>query len=401
MKKTLSVFLSLIMIVSVISAIGLSASAASTKTVSGKFNYSYAAQVLDLVNKERSAYGLKPVTMTEALTDGAMIRATETTVSFSHTRPNGENCFTAFNWTSAAGENIAYGQRTPEQVMNGWMNSSGHRANILSSKFTTIGIGCFEYNGTYYWSQAFSGGTGSSYSPSGSKSATVEVSLTSGVQSRVVSLGSDSTTATTTTKPATTKPTTTQKQTTTNRQTTTATTTAKQTTTRNQSTTAATTTERQTTTRKQTTTAATTARQTTTKKQTTTAKATTQKQTTTKKTASTTTTKCTNNKANDIASIIAALTKAPCIKQICAVDNGFTVCWNELSCATQYQIRYCTNSDMKNCKTVTVKDCSSLKKTICDLQNNENYYVQVRACNIIYGMNIYSPWSAVKCVKTK
>ena len=250
MKKTLSILLSFIMVISAVCTLSLSAFGASSKTVSGTFNYSYASQVLTLVNKERASNGLKALTMTQSLTDGAMIRAAETTVSFSHTRPNGEQCFTAFKWTSAAGENIAYGQRTPEQVVNGWMNSSGHRANILSSSFTTIGIGCFEYNGTYYWSQAFSGGSGSSYSPSGSKAATVEVSLTSGVQSKVVSLGgsSASTTAKTTTK-ATTKAT--SKATT---KATTKSTTKKHTTTKKKTTTKKqTTTKKKTTTKKQTT----------------------------------------------------------------------------------------------------------------------------------------------------
>lgn len=397
MKKSLSIILSLFVIISIISALCLSSYAASTKTVSGKFNYSYAAQVLALVNEERSAYGLKPLTMTESLTEGAMIRAAETTVSFSHTRPNGDSCFTAFNWTSYTGENIAYGQSTPEQVMKGWMNSSGHRANILSSNFTTIGIGCFEYNGTYYWSQAFSGGTGQSNVPSGNKSATVEISLTSGVQSKIISLGSDSA-ATTTTKAAA------------NERTTAATTTERQPATEKQSatkeqTTDAITTERQSATKNQTTA---TEKQSTTKKQTTTAAATTEKQCTTKKQTSAecttkqqTTAKCSNGKEIDIASIISALTNAPCINQICAVDNGFTICWNELPCAAQYQIRYCTSSDMKNCKTVTVSDCNTAEKTICDLAGNRNYYVQLRICGNIDGMNIYSPWSAIKCVTTK
>ena len=54
-----------------------------------------------------------------------------------------------------AGENIAYGQSTPEAVVQSWMSSSGHRANILSSSFTTIGIGCTVVNGTVYWAQLF------------------------------------------------------------------------------------------------------------------------------------------------------------------------------------------------------------------------------------------------------
>jgi len=57
---------------------------------------------------------------------------------------------------SAAGENIAYGQRTPAEVMKGWMNSPGHRANILSPSYTHIGIGLAKTrNGVNYWTQMF------------------------------------------------------------------------------------------------------------------------------------------------------------------------------------------------------------------------------------------------------
>ena len=56
----------------------------------------------------------------------------------------------------SAGENIAYGQRTPEEVMNAWMNSQGHRENILNSRYTSIGVGCYQSsNGTLYWTQLF------------------------------------------------------------------------------------------------------------------------------------------------------------------------------------------------------------------------------------------------------
>ena len=183
-NRSLSVVLSLIVVLCA-AFTAKTASAADFRTVSGKFNYSYASEVLTLVNEERENAGLKPVTMTKSLTDGAMKRAAETAVSFSHTRPNGEQCFTAFTWTRAAGENIACGQRNPKEVMNGWMNSSGHRANILNSSFTTIGIGCFIYKGILYWSQAFSGGSGQSYAPSGERDVKVDVSLVSGTDSVV------------------------------------------------------------------------------------------------------------------------------------------------------------------------------------------------------------------------
>lgn len=57
---------------------------------------------------------------------------------------------------TAAGENIAYGQRTPQEVMNAWMNSAGHKANILSNIYDQIGVGVAKKaNGTYYWTQMF------------------------------------------------------------------------------------------------------------------------------------------------------------------------------------------------------------------------------------------------------
>ena len=58
----------------------------------------------------------------------------------------------------AAGENIAYGQRSAEQVMEGWMNSSGHRANILNAQYTAIGVGVYRSaSGTLHWVQLFIG----------------------------------------------------------------------------------------------------------------------------------------------------------------------------------------------------------------------------------------------------
>jgi uncharacterized protein YkwD len=57
---------------------------------------------------------------------------------------------------SAGGENIAYGQKTPQEVMNAWMNSPGHRANILSAVYNEMGVGVAKAaNGTFYWTQQF------------------------------------------------------------------------------------------------------------------------------------------------------------------------------------------------------------------------------------------------------
>ena len=123
--------------------------------VNRKYNYAY--QVLNLVNAERTANGLSPLVMNESLLESSMIRAAENSILFSHTRPNGELTFYLNDLIIA--ENCAYGQSTPETVVEGWMNSAGHKANILESKYTTIGIGCVEVDGGYYWVQCF--GTGS------------------------------------------------------------------------------------------------------------------------------------------------------------------------------------------------------------------------------------------------
>lgn len=124
----------------------------------------YAEQVARLVNEQRAAQGLAPLKVSDELCDAANVRAKEIRSVFSHTRPNGKSCFTALkekgiSYTYAA-ENIAYGQRTPEAVMASWMNSSGHRANILSKKAEYIGIGVTYQNGTYYWTQFFASGKG-------------------------------------------------------------------------------------------------------------------------------------------------------------------------------------------------------------------------------------------------
>lgn len=122
-------------------------------------NNSYAEQVLQLVNKERQAAGLSALTMDLKLKAAADKRAVETVSKFSHQRPDGRNFDTVLDEHgikfNAAGENIAYGQPTPKSVVDGWMNSPGHRANILGSSFNKIGVGVYEQNGIIYWTQLF------------------------------------------------------------------------------------------------------------------------------------------------------------------------------------------------------------------------------------------------------
>ena len=121
---------------------------------------SFESQVIRLVNEEREKLGLSALVLDEKVANAALVRAKETELSFSHTRPNGSSFSTALTEQGVsfrgAGENIAWGQRSPEEVMNAWMNSPGHRANILNENFTTIGVGYYvNSNGTGYWTQLF------------------------------------------------------------------------------------------------------------------------------------------------------------------------------------------------------------------------------------------------------
>lgn len=102
-------------------------------------------EVLSIVNTERKKAGLKELTLDLNICKAAQVRTKEITQVFSHTRPDGTSCFTVLDefgvkWNSV-GENIARGQQTPTAVMNAWMNSEGHRKNILNSSFGKIGIG--------------------------------------------------------------------------------------------------------------------------------------------------------------------------------------------------------------------------------------------------------------------
>lgn len=119
-----------------------------------------AEAVASLVNAARQDAGLSELELDADLCAAAQARAQEIAQSFSHTRPDGSSCFTVLEEFGisyrAAGENIAMGQRTPEEVMDGWMNSSGHRANILNGTFTSIGVGYYvDGAGAAHWVQIF------------------------------------------------------------------------------------------------------------------------------------------------------------------------------------------------------------------------------------------------------
>ena len=106
---------------------------------------SFINQVVALVNEQRAANGLSKLTVSDRLTRAAATRAKEVAVKFDHTRPDGSPFYSVLSEVGYsyrnAGENIAWGYTSPSAVMDGWMNSSGHRANILNANFTEIGVG--------------------------------------------------------------------------------------------------------------------------------------------------------------------------------------------------------------------------------------------------------------------
>lgn len=122
---------------------------------------SYEAEVVRLVNKVRAENGLKALIHDESLSRVARIKSQDMKDNgyFSHQSPTYGSPFDmmktfGISYRSAA-ENIAKGQRTPEAVVNAWMNSSGHRKNILSASYTHIGVG-YVSSGNY-WTQLFAG----------------------------------------------------------------------------------------------------------------------------------------------------------------------------------------------------------------------------------------------------
>lgn len=126
------------------------------------YNREFADRVIELVNIERAKEGLKPLKKDDTLNGLSDIRAKETVTLFDHKRPNGTKWSTILkennvSYTNAA-ENIASGYSTPEDVVNAWMNSEGHRASIMSVTYEKIGVSCYIDNNSkykYYWDQLF------------------------------------------------------------------------------------------------------------------------------------------------------------------------------------------------------------------------------------------------------
>ncbi|MFI1072729.1 CAP domain-containing protein [Streptomyces puniciscabiei] len=117
------------------------------------------ARVVQLVNAERAKVGCHPLTVNPELAKAAQAHSADMAAhqNMSHTGSDGSSpgdriTRAGYSW-SAYGENVAYGYATPEQVMNGWMNSPGHRANILNCSYKEIGVGLAQPGS--YWTQDF------------------------------------------------------------------------------------------------------------------------------------------------------------------------------------------------------------------------------------------------------
>lgn len=142
-------------------------SAASTPTSSSDF----VQRVLELTNQFRAQNGVAPLQLNQELNAAALNHSTNMALQdfFSHTGKDGSSAgdrMRQVGYTSNAwGENIAAGYTTPEQVVQGWINSPGHRANLLNSRFTELGVGYYNLtndtgsvNYKNYWTQNFGGG---------------------------------------------------------------------------------------------------------------------------------------------------------------------------------------------------------------------------------------------------
>ncbi|MGL5314844.1 MAG: CAP domain-containing protein [Peptostreptococcaceae bacterium] len=124
----------------------------------------YQKEVLNLVNAERAKQGLSALTLDSQLSNVATIKSQDMINKnyFDHNSPTYGSPFDMMKQFGisykSAGENIAMGQKTPQEVVNAWMNSKGHRDNILNANFTNLGVGVAkDSSGTIYWTQMFIG----------------------------------------------------------------------------------------------------------------------------------------------------------------------------------------------------------------------------------------------------
>ncbi|MFD6529191.1 CAP domain-containing protein [Streptomyces sp. NPDC060184] len=134
--------------------------ASATEDAKPAAGTSVQTQVLTLVNQERAKVGCSPLTLSSSLTSLAQSFSQDMAVRdfFDHTDPDGDTPWdraATAGITNLGGENIARGQADAAAVMDSWMNSEGHRANILNCDYTTMGVGVYIADGGPWWTQDF------------------------------------------------------------------------------------------------------------------------------------------------------------------------------------------------------------------------------------------------------
>ena len=162
MKKRIKrvLLISLLFIIFLIPKVNADTPELYTYTIKGTRDYKKAYEIAEMVNAERVKAGLSELIIETDMMEYAMTRAAEIAVHYdsNHLRPIGMEWHTLLNYNQcfSAGENIAAYQTSTTQVMNDWMNSPGHKANILDTDFDVIGVGVFKSElGFYYWTQWF------------------------------------------------------------------------------------------------------------------------------------------------------------------------------------------------------------------------------------------------------
>ena len=112
---------------------------------------------LNIINNIRSQYGLSNMNLNSSLDNSTRIRAIEISTFFDHIRPNGMDYDSVIDYyNSCSGENIAAGYNSVNDVINAWMNSQGHRDNILNPRYKFFSISSYNHNGMIYWDMLFS-----------------------------------------------------------------------------------------------------------------------------------------------------------------------------------------------------------------------------------------------------
>lgn len=122
-------------------------------SISGKFDYGNACQVMEQVNQIRVQNGKRAFVMDEDLMEAAMLRAAETRLIFDHVRPDRTSCFTVLSKVN--GENITIGMSTVSDAVEAWYNSREHYENMVNGDYQSTGVGCFWQGNTVCWVQLF------------------------------------------------------------------------------------------------------------------------------------------------------------------------------------------------------------------------------------------------------